>query len=97
MNYQVDFDAEISFLLRHLSPQRKQKIKESFRAIAQDPSLGKALQENLKGSFSYRVGRLRIVYSVDPSKKTIHVIAVGPRSSIYQALERELLSKRPRP
>jgi mRNA-degrading endonuclease RelE of RelBE toxin-antitoxin system len=86
-------DGETRVLISHMAPARKHKIKQSLRNIAQDPSAGKTLQENLAGLQSYRVGPLRIIYSVDRLKKTVHVIAIGPRRTIYEELER-LLAKR---
>ena len=94
MTYRLDMDGETRVLLSHLPPRPKRKVKESLRAIAKDPVLGKALQENLSGLYSYRIGSLRVIYSIDPSKKTVHVIAVGPRRTVYEQLERELAARK---
>lgn len=86
-------DGETRVLVSHMAPARKHKIKQSLRTIAQDPSAGKMLRENLAGLQSYRVGPVRIIYSVDSSKKTVHIVAIGPRRTIYEELE-HLLAKR---
>ncbi len=93
MIYQLDMDGETRLLIRHLPPARKQKIKESLRAIALNPLMGKPLQETLSGYFSYRVGALRVIYSIDPGKRMVQVVALGPRKTIYEEVERELRSK----
>ncbi len=69
-------DAETAELLRHTSPNRKRKLKEALRTIAGNPRLGKSLQENLVGYFSYRVGTLRIIYTINVLRKIVHVVAV---------------------
>jgi mRNA-degrading endonuclease RelE of RelBE toxin-antitoxin system len=87
-------DAETRSLVSHLSPARKRSIRESLRAIAADPSVGKPLREDLAGLSSYRVGSLRIVYSIEAPPKVVHVVAIGPRRTVYEEIERELLRRR---
>lgn len=94
MIYTIDMDGETRVLLSHLPPRSKRKVKESLRSIAKDPFLGKTLQENLSGLYSYRIGSLRVIYSLDPSKRAVHVVAVGPRRTVYEELERELAAQR---
>lgn len=93
MAYKLDMGGEARQLIRHLHPQNKQKIKRSLRDIACDPLQGKALQEDLAGLFSYRVGSTRIIYSIDHDNRIIHIVAIGPRQTVYSALERELLRR----
>lgn len=93
MAYKLDMDGEARQLIRHFHPQNKQKIRRSLRNIACDPLQGKALQEDLAGLFSYRVGSTRIVYSIDYDNRIVHIVAIGPRHTVYSALERELLKK----
>ncbi len=94
MTYQLDMDEEIHFLLRHLPPSRKKKLKESLKAIASNPQIGKPLQEDLRGFVSYRVGRIRIIYAVDRERKRVQIVAIGPRRNIYEELEKDLKSKK---
>lgn len=89
MIYQVDLDREIRRLISHFSPERKKKIKESLKTIAENPHCGKPLQEELLGYYSYRVGALRIVYSINKPEKTVHLVAIGPRRTIYEELEKD--------
>lgn len=90
MTYHIDVDGEVAHLIRHLHPNRKKKIKQALRALAQDPLQGKALQEEFSGFMSYRVGTLRIIYIIDEKKKNIHIVALGPRRCIYEETEKEL-------
>jgi mRNA-degrading endonuclease RelE of RelBE toxin-antitoxin system len=96
MIHRLDMDAETRALISHMSPSPKRKIRESLRAIARDPAEGKPLQEELAGLRSYRVGALRIVYSVDSPKRAVHIIAIGPRRTIYSELEKEMAARKRR-
>ena len=87
-------DGEIRLLVGHLSPTRKQSVKQALRSIAANPYQGKPLREDLAGYYSYRIGILRVVYSIDGFRKTIHVVALGPRRTIYEDLERDLKKRR---
>lgn len=93
MIYRLDMDGETRRLISHLTPPRKQKVKESLRDIAKHPDAGKALQKELSGFRSYRVGTFRIIYAVNRAKRMIHIIALGPRKTIYDALEKDLLKQ----
>ncbi|MBI2345600.1 MAG: type II toxin-antitoxin system RelE/ParE family toxin [Deltaproteobacteria bacterium] len=73
-----------------MPPDRKRKIKEVLRAVAREPRAGKLLQEELAGLLSYRVGMLRIIYTLDLVRKVTHIIAIGPRESIYAEVERDI-------
>lgn len=94
MIFQVDMGGEARVILRQFSPLRKQKIKECLRAIAKNPYLGKALQENLNGYRTFRVGSFRIVYSINFPQKIVNIVAIGPRESIYSELEKKLLLRK---
>ncbi len=51
--------------------------------ILADPFCGKALKLELTGLWSYRVGRHRIIYRRG-EEKVIELVALGPRSTIYE-------------
>jgi mRNA-degrading endonuclease RelE of RelBE toxin-antitoxin system len=91
--FHIDVDKPTADFLRHLHPLQKQKMRASLDVIAQDPSVGKVLRKELAGLFSYRVGRYRIIYAVNLVRKEVNIIAIGPRDSIYEALETQ--RKRP--
>jgi mRNA-degrading endonuclease RelE of RelBE toxin-antitoxin system len=92
----LDMDAEVRVLISHMAPGPKRKIRESLRAVASDPLQGKPLQDDLAGLHSYRVGSLRIVYSIDRSRKAVHVVAIGPRKNVYAELERAVRVRKSR-
>lgn len=92
--FSLDVDGEIRALISHMAPSQKRRIKEAFRSIASSPSEGKPLQDALAGLYSYRSGRLRIIYALDGKRKKVHVVAVGPRRTIYEELEKLLAVRR---
>lgn len=86
MIYQVTFDSQIKTLIQHFSPSLKHKIKKSFKEIAHNPYVGKALQEELIGLYSYRILRFRIIYMINTKMTHVDVVTIGPRSSVYDEL-----------
>ena len=70
--------------IRHLPPDLKRGVREAIRAIGLDPGRGEPLKRELSHYIKYRVRRFCIVYSVDRDAKTISVMAVGHRRTIYE-------------
>lgn len=84
MVYRVVIPPHVEKKITRLHPDLKQKIRLGLDDLAKDPYQGKALKEDLKGLYSHRVARYRIVYSVHSRILEIHVIAIGHRRTIYQ-------------
>lgn len=84
---------DLTLFLSHLPPPVKKKIRGGLEAILKNPQEGKPLKEELLGLWSLRVGRFRIIYRVQES--FLEIVAIGPRSTIYQNLSRRLASKAP--
>lgn len=76
-------------LVRKLHPSIKRKVRACLVDILRDPAAGKALKNELDGLRSYRLGRMRIIYREDP-RDVVEIVAVGPRSTIYEATARLL-------
>jgi len=75
---------ETAAVVRSMHPNLKRKIKSALQAILADPQAGKALKDELEGLWSFRVGKLRVVYRITGKKKVLEIIAVGPRKNIYE-------------
>ena len=93
MFYKLRITDDIVSLIRGLHPQLKKKIKAALIEITNDPFSGKALKEELKGLWSYRAKRIRIIYRVS-GKEFIDIIAIGPRKNIYAETYRLLKKKK---
>ncbi|MGQ0653827.1 MAG: type II toxin-antitoxin system RelE family toxin [Betaproteobacteria bacterium] len=66
----------------HLPPDVKRAVREALRKIADDPLAGESLQRELAQYRKFRVRRYRIVYRL--SRRTIRVLAVGHRRTVYE-------------
>lgn len=76
--------------VRHLHPDLKRSVKQAIRALCADPACGDPLQKELEGYRKYRVRRFRIVYSIERANRTIRIVAVGPRRTIYEQAAEQL-------
>lgn len=79
-------------LIRKLHPHLKRKIRAALEEIVHDPTCGKSLKLELAGLRSYRVGRFRIIYRINP-EKMVELVAVGPRKMIYEETYRLVADK----
>jgi len=70
--------------VRTLHPELKRRVRAGLSCILRDPDSGKDLKGELAGLRSYRVGRLRIIYAFAGGDRDIELVAIGPRSTIYQ-------------
>lgn len=74
---------DIVSLIRSMHPQLKRKVRAGLQAIQTDPAVGKALKDDLAGLRSLRISRFRILYRV-MTGRSIDIVAIGPRKSIYE-------------
>lgn len=83
---QLKIPAELIAFLSHLPPTIKQKIRGGLDALLANPQEGKPLKAELSGLWSLRISRFRIIYKLSGS--VLEVIAIGPRSTIYEEATR---------
>ncbi len=74
---------DVSAFIRTLHPILKKRVHAALHEIRTDPDSGKALQDDLAGYRSLRLGKFRIVYRMG-ARKEIEIVAVGPRRTIYE-------------
>jgi len=60
------------------------RVREALLSLENQPYDGKRLHGELKENYSLRVGKIRIVYSVSERDKTVYIIAIGLRKTIYK-------------
>jgi mRNA interferase RelE/StbE len=70
--------------IRHLPPQIKRGVRSALRMLRANPAIGEPLQGELEGLRKYRVHRFRLVYRLDRGKRTVDLLAVGQRRTIYE-------------
>ena len=63
------------------------RLNLSFSKLAEDPFQQysvKKLSGELKGSYRLRLGDMRIIYSVDETRKIVYIEVIGFRGDIYK-------------
>ncbi|MEM3070776.1 MAG: type II toxin-antitoxin system RelE/ParE family toxin [Candidatus Bathyarchaeia archaeon] len=60
------------------------RVRKTLTDLEDQPYLGKRLHGELKENYSIRLGKIRIVYTVSERDKTVYVIAIGWRKTIYR-------------
>jgi mRNA interferase RelE/StbE len=59
--------------------------------LLKDPvRIGKPLKHFHKGTYSYRIGLYRVLYSIDKEDVVVLVVKVGKRDEVYQLREEEI-------
>jgi len=84
MTYTVLLSHQAEKFYKKLNKNLKDRVKEALIKLQNKPHLGKTLHGDLKGNYSIRIGKIRIVYSISEKNKTVYTIAIGPRKTIYQ-------------
>jgi mRNA interferase RelE/StbE len=74
---------EVVRLVRGLHPDIKRKVRAALDRLAHDVEAGKALQGDLKGLHSLKVGRFRVIYRASASR-VIEIVTIGPRDRVYE-------------
>ena len=77
---------DLASLIRGMHPGLKKKVRACLEIVLSDATSGKALRGDLAGLRSFKIGRLRVVYKC--SKTEVQVVAIGPRSLIYEETSR---------
>lgn len=74
--------------VRHLPPDLKRQVRGVLDLIEKTPEAGKALEDELEGFRSFRIGRYRLIYKIQGD----HLIlkAFGSRRDIYERMILEI-------
>jgi mRNA-degrading endonuclease RelE of RelBE toxin-antitoxin system len=77
---------EAAAAIRHLSPSLKKAVRDAIAVLANEPHRGGPLRRELAAYHKFKVRRFRIVYQIDRARRTVRIVAVGARSTIYEEL-----------
>jgi len=83
LKYTVLLSRQAEKFYDRLQRNVKTRVREALLSLENQPYAGKRLHGELKENYSLRVGKIRIVYTVSEKDKTIYIIAIGPRKTIY--------------
>jgi len=84
LSYTVLLSNQAEKFYKRLRKNIRARVREALITLESQPLVGKRLHGELRENYSLRVGKLRIIYYVSEKDKTIYVIAIGPRKTIYK-------------
>jgi len=91
--YKIEWKAKAEKSFDKLSSSIKLQINKYLKKVAslENPrAFGKALEKNLTGFWSYRVGKYRIIVDIQDDKLIVYIVAVGKRETIYEDVDKSL-------
>ena len=94
--YRLEIPPEVAKVIRHLAPELKRSVREALRGLSRNPTAGEPLRRELQGLWKYRVRRYRVVYAIEPRRRVLRILAVGPRVEIYERIAATLRRAPPR-
>jgi len=84
LKYAVLLSRQAERFYKKLEENVKTQVRESLIVLEDQPRAGKRLHGDLKENYSLRVGKLRIIYTISEKDKTLYIIAIGQRKTVYQ-------------
>ncbi len=85
--YKLVLSREAERFYQRADPPTARKLARCFAALERDPRAGnnvKALKGRFTGAYRYRVGDLRVVYSINDKAATVFVITIANRRDVYE-------------
>ena len=64
----------------------KQRIKEKIEILKTNPYYFKALHGPLKGKYSVRMGKCRLIYTINEKEKTVVLFCILKRAKVYDRI-----------
>ncbi len=84
MKYRVVLSRQAERFYTRLDEKTRKQLREGLIGLEIDAYTGKRLHGDLKDYSSLRVGKLRVIYEVSEKDKTVLVVAIGPRRTVYK-------------
>jgi len=85
--YKLELSQEAQRFYERCDKPVAKKLARCFQSLEKDPRQGnniKPLKGKFAGSYRYRLGDLRVVYTIHDSAVTVFVITIAKRSDIYE-------------
>ena len=86
MTFQVKVTATAAEMFGRLHPDTRKNIKSRLKGLAENPYLGKPLQNELALFRALKLKRFRIIYRIDDDNTRVVVVAIGHRKDIYEVI-----------
>lgn len=85
--YRVELSSEAQRFYDDCDAPVARKLARCFEALEKSPRRGnnvKPLKGKLAGAYRYRIGDLRVVYTINEQAVTVFVITIAKRSDVYE-------------
>lgn len=85
--FKVELSREAQRFYQRCDKVVAKKLARCFKALERNPRAGnniKALKGPFEGAYRYRLGDLRVVYTIDDQEVTVFVITIAKRSDVYE-------------
>jgi mRNA interferase RelE/StbE len=85
--YKVELSHEARRFYDRCGKVASRKLARCFGSLEKNPREGnniKALTGPFAGSYRYRVGDLRVVYTINDQAVTVFIITIAKRSDVYR-------------
>ncbi|MBF8303973.1 MAG: hypothetical protein HW399_348 [Dehalococcoidia bacterium] len=84
-NYQIQIKASASKELTNLEADLGRRVLQAIDTLATNPRPSQCIKlKGRKDSYRLRVGKIRVIYQIDDSLKSIMVYEVGYRRDVYR-------------
>ena len=84
MAWEIKLEKKAERELAKVPPQYQKRILAALPIIAADPFIGKKLEGELSGLYSYRLWPYRIIYKIYKKFLLIVIIRIGHRQGVYK-------------
>jgi mRNA interferase RelE/StbE len=85
--YSVELSAEAQRFYQRCDRRLANKLTRCFEALERNPREGnniKPLKGPFAGAYRYRVGDMRVVYTINDKAVKVFVITIAKRSDVYE-------------
>ena len=84
MTYRVQILRRAQKELARLPKREYQRIRDSIRALADDPRSSGSKKLAGRNGWRIRIGRYRVIYEIEEQIRVVTVLNVGHRRDIYR-------------
>ena len=85
--FEIELSRQAEKFYQWADTQTVRRLNACFEKLAQNPytsSRIKKLRGEFQGSYRYRIGKLRVIYSVDVNKNVIYIEVMDSRKQVYR-------------
>lgn len=87
MTYRLLYSQTSREQIKSLHPQIKPIVKTHIQKLKENPYMGKALEKELSGYYTLRMGKFRVIYKIDHQTHIVQIHSVGHRKDIYEVFK----------